>query len=87
MEPINGISIEKYAELCAKMNAVLKDNEACAKIAESEGITRENWNAAHEGWQYRMTDPSDVGKTAARFVPLWQKAVDKIKLNNINKHD
>jgi hypothetical protein len=87
MEMINGISIEKYAELCAKMNEVLQDKEACIKIAEREGIAREDWNAAHEGWQFRMTDPSDIGKTAARFVPLWQKAVDKIKLNNRNIQD
>lgn len=77
MEPINGISIELYAELCAKMNDVLKDNEACATIAESEGITRENWNAAHEGWQLRITDPSDMGKTASRFDSLWLSALQK----------
>lgn len=77
MEMINGISIEKYAELCAKMNDVFKDKEACIKIAGSEGITRENWNAAHEGWQFRITDPSDMGKTASMFNSLWRAAIDK----------
>ncbi len=77
MEPINGISIEKYAALCAKMKDVLMDKEACAKIAKQEGITGENWDAAHEGWQYRITDPSDMGKTASRFDSLWQAALNK----------
>ncbi len=77
MEPIKGISIEKYAELCAKMSDVFNDQESCLKIAKQEGITKENWNAAHEGWQFRMTDPSDMGKTASQFDSLWQAAMDK----------
>ena len=77
MKPVNGIDIERYAELCAKMNDVFKDKEACTKIAEQEGITRENWEAAHEDWQFRITDPSDMGKTASKFVSLWQAALDK----------
>lgn len=82
MKPINGIDIEKYAELCARMNDVFKDKEACTKIAESEGISRTNWEAAHKGWQERITDPSDMGKTASRFVPLWQAEIDKLSLND-----
>ena len=39
MDAINGISLERYAELCAKMNDVMKDDDACVKIAESEGVT------------------------------------------------
>ncbi len=82
MDPINGIGLEKYAELCAKMQDVFEDTEACAEIAKSEGIPRHIWNEVHHGWQERITDPEDMGKTAAKFVPLWQKAVDKIKLQN-----
>ena len=76
MEPINGITIEKYAELCAKMDDVFKNNAACIRIAEKEGISRANWEAAHEGWQSRITDPADMGKTASRFNSLWQLALN-----------
>jgi hypothetical protein len=86
MEPINGINIEKYAELCAKMNDVFKDKEACARIAESEGISRENWAAAHKGWQSRITNPADMGVTESRFVSSWKTAMDKMKsLKSNNK--
>lgn len=79
MEPINGISLEKYAELCAKMNNVFQDKEACSRIAESEGISRENWAAAHKVWQSRITDPADMGVTESKFVSSWKSAMDKLK--------
>ena len=79
MEPISGISLERYAELCAKMNDVFPDKDACIKIAESEGIAKENWNEAHSGWQSRLTDPEDMGKTASKFEILWHEALNKTK--------
>ncbi len=77
MDPINGITIEKYAELCAKMDDVFKNNAACLRIAEKEGISRANWEAAHEGWQSRITDPADMGRTASHFNSLWNQALNK----------
>ncbi len=74
MEPINGIDIKKYAALCAKMEDVLNDKNACARIAKKEGIRKEDWEAAHAGWQERITDPSDMGRTAAVFVMHWKVA-------------
>jgi hypothetical protein len=79
MEPINGINIERYAGLCAKMENVLHDKSACAKIAKTEGINKSDWEAAHEGWQARITDPSDMGRTAAVFVAHWKIAKESIK--------
>ena len=79
MDPINGIGLEKYAELCAKMNDVFGDKDACSKIARSEGIPADTWAMAHTGWQDRLTDPEDMGKTAAKFVHYWQIALDKIR--------
>ncbi len=75
MEAINGITIERYAELCAKMNDVFRNREACLKIAASEGIKKDDWEAAHKTWQARMTDPSDMGKTASVFQKSWQAAI------------
>ena len=76
-DAINGITIERYAELRAKMDDVITDREKCLRIAESEGIKGTDWEAAHKGWQMRFTDPSDGGKTASKFVPLWQAEIDK----------
>jgi hypothetical protein len=79
MKAIGGITLEKYAELCARMDDVIRDSEACIRIAELHGFTRDNWEKAHEGWQERITDPADMGKTASRFVPLWKSEVQRLK--------
>lgn len=81
MEQISRISIEKYAELCAKMEDIINDNESCVKVAESSGYSRTEWNSAHSGWQKRITDPEDMGKTASRFVECWQREINKIHSN------
>jgi hypothetical protein len=78
MDAINGISLERYAALCAKMNDVIKDDGACVRIAESEGIAGDDWMAAHKGWQAKMQDISDMGRTATQFVPLWQSELEKL---------
>ncbi|MBZ0203629.1 MAG: hypothetical protein IT281_01180 [Ignavibacteria bacterium] len=75
MDAINGITIERYAELCAKMNDVIKDKDACIKIAASEGIRKVDWEAAHKIWQSIMTDPSDMGRTASAFEKSWHAAL------------
>lgn len=79
MKAIGGITLEKYAELCARMDDVIRDSEACIKIALSEGVSRDSWEKAHEGWQERITDPADMGKTASRFVPLWKSEIERLK--------
>lgn len=79
MKAIGGITLEKYAELCARMDDVIRDKEACIKIALSEGVSRDSWEKAHEGWQERITDPADMGKTASRFMPVWRREVQRLK--------
>jgi len=79
MGQISRISIEKYAELCAKMDDIINDNEACVKVAESSGYSRTEWNSAHSGWQKRITDPEDMGKTASKFVECWQNEITKLR--------
>lgn len=85
-DTINGVTIERYAYVLAKMNDVLDDKEKCVRIAESEGISRDNWKNAHKGWQERMIDPTDMGKTASEFVYLWKSALKTIreKASNTN---
>jgi hypothetical protein len=77
MDAINGISLRKYAELCAKMKDVINDHDACAQIAREAGIKRSDWVSAHKAWQEKITDPADKGRTASRFVDIWNNETGK----------
>jgi len=77
MESINGISLEKYAKIIVMMSDCGEDAEACDRIAENEGFSKENWKAAKDGWTVKMSDPSDMGKTAMAFMPLYQEELSK----------
>src|SRR4051812_39067803 len=57
LEPIAGISLERYAELAAKMADCNGDLEVCAQIAAQNGVDRPTWQAAMDGWNARMNDP------------------------------
>lgn len=63
-QPICGVSLEQYAELLALMSEVCEDQEACLRIAEANGVARENWQVADTGWQARTTSgaESPVGR-------------------------
>jgi hypothetical protein len=78
MEPINGITLEKYADLCALM-ANAPEEAQQNEIAAKEGISAEDWKAAKEGYTKRMSDPTDMGKTAMAFMPLYQEAQTKMR--------
>jgi hypothetical protein len=75
MEDINGITLEKYADLVVKMSDCGENDEACYKIAEGEGFSRADWDASKKGWSAKMSDPADMGKTAMAFMPLYQAAL------------
>lgn len=77
MEPINGISLETYAKLIVMMSDCGEDEAACNKIAEQQGFSSESWKGAKEGWTAKMSDPTDMGKTAMAFMPLYQGELDK----------
>jgi hypothetical protein len=76
MESISGVSLEKYAQLLVMMADCGEDADACAAIAESEGISRADWEASKAGWSAKMQDPSDMGKTAMAFMPLYNAALE-----------
>lgn len=77
LSPIAGISLEKYAELAAKMKDTGGDLEKCAQIAQAEGVTRTDWESAMNGWNTRMADSSNAGKVALAYMPLYQDALLK----------
>jgi hypothetical protein len=77
MDAFNGITLKKYAELCSKMKDVINDHDACARIAGEAGFRKQDWESAHKAWQEKITDPADKGKTASRFVDIWNNETGK----------
>jgi hypothetical protein len=77
--PINGISLERYADLGAALDGKDKDPKAVAEILASEGVSVADYEAAKAGWTARMQDMSLMGKVATAFMPLYQAALAKRK--------
>ena len=78
-EPIAGVPLEKYAELCALMGNTGGDVAQENAIAAEHGVSAEAWKEAKEGYTAKMSDPSDMGKTAVAFMPLYQAAQEKMR--------
>ena len=85
--PINGVSLEKYAELAALMTDTGGDFDRCATIAAEHGIAWTDWETAMAGWTERMRDPSLMGKVALAFMPLYQAALDAKRSDNLLRGD
>jgi hypothetical protein len=77
MEPIAGISLESYAELCAVMKDTGTDTDRQAAMAADRGHDRAAWEAAKVGWTERMSNPATAGAVATAFMPLYQAALAK----------
>src|SRR5207249_2987402 len=75
MEPIAGISLEAYAELCALMKDTGTDVDRQLAIAVEHGHARDAWEAAQQGWTERMSNPATAGTVATAFMPLYQSAL------------
>ena len=78
IEPIAGISLADYAELCALMKDTGTDTDRQAAIAASHGHTREAWETAQTGWTDRMSNPATAGTVALAFMPLYQAALGEM---------
>lgn len=79
MQPINGISLERYAELGAAISDTNNDTAKERQIIEGEGVRWEDWEAAKTGWTARMQDMSLMGRVATAYMPLYQAALAKQK--------
>ncbi len=77
LEPIAGIDLARYAELCAKMANCGGDLEICVQIAAENGVDRATWEAAMNGWNARMYDPKYAAEVALAYMPLYQAALAK----------
>lgn len=75
LDPIAGISLENYAELCAKMADCCGDLDRCAEVAAANGVDRQRWQEAMDGWNARMYDPATAAEVALAYMPLYQAAL------------
>ena len=72
--PINGISIERYAELGAEIDGITEPGEQKKKVGEL-GVGAADWDAAVAGWTARMQDMSLMGQVATRYMQLYNQAL------------
>ncbi len=61
-EPIAGVSLELYADISKGLAAVNYDQTQAPAIAATKGVSAENWQAAVDGWNARMTSNPAVAK-------------------------
>lgn len=73
--PIQGISLERYAELSALVSDVHQDVERSPQLVAAQGVARADWEAAKAGWNARMQDPSLMGHVATRYMALYNDAL------------
>jgi len=73
--PINGISLERYAELGALISDCTQDHDKVLAIVEAQGVRQGDWDAAVAGWTARMQDMSLMGRVAMAYMPLYQAAL------------
>lgn len=73
------VTLETYANLCALMADTGEDQAKEFTIAEAEGVNRDDWIAAKEYYTAKMQDPTDMGKTAMAFMPLFQAAQTRMR--------
>lgn len=77
--PINGISLERYADLGAALDGKDKDPAAMDAVLQQEGVSRADYEAAKAGWTARMQDMSLMGRVATAFMPMYQAALARRK--------
>lgn len=75
LAPIAGISLEEYADLCARMKDTGTDLDRQAAIAAELGHDRRSWEAAKDGWTARTSNPASAGTVSTAFMPLYQAAL------------
>lgn len=79
MQPINGISLERYADLGAALDGTQNDPEAVRRVLAAEGVAEADWEAAKAGWTARMQDMALMGRVAMAYMPLYQAALARRK--------
>lgn len=78
--PINGISLERYAELGGALDGIDDPAAQRAKV-EQLGVSGADWDAAKAGWTQRMQDPANMGQVATKYMQLYNAALSGSKGN------
>jgi hypothetical protein len=73
------IPLEQYAELCALMADTGGDEARELAIAAEHGVGADDWRSSKAGWTAKMSDPTDMGRTALAFMPLYQAAQSRAR--------
>ena len=68
-EPIAGVSLELYADISRECAGRPGDLGHAASSAAGRGVSGESWQAAMDGWNARMHNPS----VAQRFNALYMQ--------------
>jgi hypothetical protein len=75
LAPVAGVSLQKYAELAVKMRSAGNDRQACAKIAEEDGIDRASWECATIEWGKRLSSEATRGAVVSVYYRHYQRAL------------
>jgi hypothetical protein len=54
LEPIAGITLERYAELSKSIGERKLDQAGIENFVRSHGVSYEDWQAAYDGWNERF---------------------------------
>ncbi len=79
MAPIQGISLERYADLGAALDGTDDKPDEMRRILGAEGISEADYHAARTGWTARMQDLALMGRVAMAFMPMYQAALARRK--------
>lgn len=70
LEPIEGISLERYAQLAKTIAERELDEGAVPAMVQEAGHTLEAWKAAYDGWNDRLSNMA----LATQFGQIYQQA-------------
>ena len=71
LEPIAGVTLEKYAELSKAVGERKLDQAGIESFVQLHGLTPEAWKAAYDGWNARFKDNMPL---SVHFGSLYQQA-------------
>lgn len=71
LEPIAGVTLEKYAELSKAIGEKKLDQAGIESFVQLHGVTPDSWQAAYEGWNERFKGNMAL---SVHFGTLYQQA-------------
>ena len=71
LEPIAGVSLEKYAELAKAVGERKLDQAGIESFVKLHGLSAEDWQAAYDGWNERFKGNMAL---SVHFGNLYQQA-------------